>query len=203
MYSDAELRRLVDENTRTEVECGLQLFLALDGPKSNKLAAFLPTSILDAESARNATIVNMGQEARLRGGRTDFSVVAKARSAMGLETTFCVVWEFKAPQISAFNRKTAAMWSPSDGLMEAEVQLSSYVDELKSSGVRLPDGSTLNNEQIMFGGIIIGRDAERPSYGSLEYIKYSQACQIRTTYFHRHNCISLFNWDHVFRILTS
>lgn len=182
-----QLRDLITAQNRTEVECQAYLTYA---------ARFLTRHPF--AMGYNASHIYEQREHAGTSGRTDYLVCYDIDDQTRRQTRYAYLWEVKAPQCFVFQQDTQNRLVPTADLVSAENQLIYYRHELANSQMML-DRFNVREENVKFGGIIIGRRETRVRADALEPQRleqlFGEALSLREKYFYQANDIRLFTWD--------
>ena len=136
------------------------------------------------------------------GGR---SVVCIANDFSGKPTRQVYIWEAKAPQYYLFKQETKTRVCPTKEFIEAENQLLHYYHEIKGSALFRRQFGILEEDDVKFGGIIIGsksrlvknKNCDQKTIDTLS----STALYIRELYLYGFHGIKAILWDTILDIL--
>ena len=138
----AELKKLVELNgSHNELACRQYLKYA-----QNLLVTETPKAFLTTD-----------KEYRGNSGDSDLIISCRVQDGVGHESVKAYVWEVKAPQCHLFEFDTRNRVKPSAEYISAENQLLHYYDELLSSEQFRREHNIADRDNVMLGGILIGR----------------------------------------------
>jgi len=131
-------------------------------------------------------IYEAGSEVNTRRGRCDLVVLADEYLADQESKRVAYVWELKAPQCCTFILDGKNRARPSDDLYSAENQLIHYLKSLRSDREWQTEHGILAEQDIKFGGIVIGRSASlvTPEDGRRGVRLARRAKEIRDEFFY-------------------
>ncbi|WP_186257777.1 hypothetical protein [Burkholderia gladioli] len=187
------LRWHIDQAERQEIECQGYLHYASD----------LLITGLEA-------VIEVGRrEQQLMVGRADYFIVYSGFDMNRRRGRFASVWEVKAPQCFIFEEDTQERLLPSEDLVHAETQLMYYVTEVRGNQMLRERFEISRQDDVQFGGIIIGSDnrmVKRKSRSTIPEAHINrladEALHLRTRIFYRPNQIRLLTWTALAEHLT-
>lgn len=145
----------------------------------------------------NQKLTFIGAELRTSCGDVDILIHCQEKDSLGDWIKKIQLWELKAPQLYQFETETNSRACPTKEFYSAENQLLHYHDELKKIRGKF---NVVNDEDILFGGIIMGREDRvvNPKNVEINQAKLlARAAQrIRLNNFYGGR-ISLWTWDDV------
>lgn len=182
------LRTLMREPARREVEC--QKYLQYAHP------------MLVPPFAR---VIQVVEQQVAMAGESDYFLLCEVAELQTRRRL--ILWEAKAPQLSAFKVATQNRLMPTDALVEAENQLLYYYDEYRSSQQFLDRYNIRHPSDVQLGGIIIGREDNfvQPKAGidlSTEVLNQlgASALRIRNEHFYQQR-LRVLTWDQIANVV--
>ena len=154
---------------------------------------------------QGVNVIDVEEEQPSVTGRSDYFLLCEKDFAVK-ERRRIYVWELKAPQHYVFEVETKNRAVPSVSLMEAENQLLHYLDEYKKSGAFKDLHEIRGSDDIVAGGIIIGRDDRlvKVRNGLVDRAKADKLAgaveRIRNTYFYR-DSLRIVLWSQILRFV--
>lgn len=142
-------------------------------------------------------------EYRQAFGDCDCIVYGNALTPTKRQENFAVVWEVKAPQSPIMVRDANRnRYTPSADLIKAENQLIHYHHEARINGELKRRLQVASDDNILLGGIIIGRDTSwvrGDDPNEIERAKLS--FEVRRKYFYQPHSIVMHTWDSILEYL--
>ncbi|MBP0610725.1 MULTISPECIES: DUF4263 domain-containing protein [Burkholderia] len=187
------LRWHIAQEARQEIEC--QSYL-------QDASALLITGL-------DAVVEVSRREQQMMVGRADYFIIYRGFDMNRRPGRFASVWEVKAPQCYVFDEDTQERLSPSTDLVHAETQLMYYVAEMRGNQMLRERYEIRSDDDIQFGGVIIGCDERMVRRKARSLITDEQmqrlvdeAMRLRTKTFYRPNQMRLLTWSALVEHLT-
>ncbi|MBR8184905.1 DUF4263 domain-containing protein [Burkholderia ambifaria] len=187
----------------------LQWYIAQEARQEIECQEYLHDASALLINGLDAVVDVSRREQQMMVGRADYFIIYSGFDMNRRRGRFASVWEVKAPQCYVFDEDTQERLSPSIELIHAETQLMYYVAEMRGNQMLRDRYNIRSDDDIQFGGVIIGCDermVKRKARSSIADEQMNrlvdEAMRLRTKTFYRPNQMRLLTWSALVEHLT-